>query len=138
MCPTSIPYIIGILRHQEAGIIGLYFPVRLFLGLGFLQRRHLVLVKDDAFLLHLSRKCLQTFLKGLYVIPEPYRPYPSGDTRMPFLRNSLDTRTCPNAGLSMAICTTACSMCSSSRFFITGFFREISCKASSPPCSYSS
>ena len=42
------------------------------------------------------------------------------------------------AGLAMAICTTACSMRSSTRFFITGFLREISCRASSPPCSYSS
>ena len=25
---------------------------------------------------------------------------------MPFLRSSLDTRTCPKAGLAMAICTT--------------------------------
>ena len=52
--------------------------------------------------------------------------------------NSLDTRTCPNAGLSIAIPTTACSMCSSTRFFMTGLRREISCKATSPPCSYNS
>lgn len=61
---------------------------------------------------------------------------PPGEIRIPFLRSSLDTRTCPNAGLSIAICTTACSMCSSTRFFMTGLRREISCKATSPPCSY--
>ena len=54
----DIPYIIGVLRHQEAWIISLYFSVCLFLRLGFFQRGHLVLVKHDAFLLHLGRKCL--------------------------------------------------------------------------------
>ena len=47
-----IPYMISVLRHKEAWIISLYFTMRLFLRFGFLQRNHLVLVKDYTFLFH--------------------------------------------------------------------------------------
>ena len=81
----DIPYIIGVLRHKEAWIISLYFPVCLFLRLGFFQRGHLVLVKHDAFLLHLGRKCLQAFLEGLHVMPEPDGAHSSGRYEYAFL-----------------------------------------------------
>lgn len=77
--------IIGVLRHKEAWIISLYFPVCLFLRLGFFQRGHLVLVKHDAFLLHLGRKCLQAFLEGLHVMPEPDGAHSSGRYEYAFL-----------------------------------------------------
>jgi hypothetical protein len=47
----------------------------------------------------------------------------------------LATRTCPNAGFSMAISTTAFSIAGSTRFFSIGFLRVISASARSPPFS---
>ena len=61
----DIPYIIGVLRHKESGIICLYLPVRLFLRLGLFKGGNLVLVKHDTFLLDLGGKRFQTFPEGL-------------------------------------------------------------------------
>lgn len=81
----DIPYIIGVLRHQEAGIIGLYFTVGLFLCLGLLKCGHLVLVKHNAFLLHFGGESLQAFLEGLHVMPEPDGAHSSGGYEYAFL-----------------------------------------------------
>ena len=47
-------------------------------------------------------------------------------------------RSWPQAGCSIASATTASSISIGTRFFRIGFFRLISCSASSPPLSYSS
>ena len=63
---------------------------------------------------------------------------PAGEMVWPCFLSSLETRTWPNAGLSIAISTTAVSIAGSTRFFSIGFLLLISASASSPPFSYSS
>src|SRR6516165_6259041 len=63
---------------------------------------------------------------------------PAGEIDRPRRFSISETRTWPQAGCSVAIATTACSMSGAVRFFNTGLRRLISCKASSPPLSYSS
>src|SRR6185312_12366817 len=78
----------------------------------------------------------QAFLKRLQIPPQPDRPDAGGrEMKMPRLRNSLDTRNCPNAGCSMANAATAASVASSTRFLGLGLRRLASMRVSSPPVS---
>ena len=63
---------------------------------------------------------------------------PNGEIDKPCFFSSLETRTWPQVGCSIAIATTAASISGATRFLRTGFLRLISCSASSPPLSYSS
>lgn len=64
-------------------------PMRLLFRLCFLKCRHLVLVKYNAFLLHLGRESFQSFLKSFHVMPEPYGSHASGRYQNAFLRSAL-------------------------------------------------
>lgn len=57
---------------------------------------------------------------------------PAGDTTSPRLASALATRTCPNAGCSMAICTIARSISGATRFFSTRLRRPIAASVSFP------
>ncbi len=61
-----------------------------------------------------------------------------GETNWPRSVSPFATRTCPYAGNSIAISTTACSTSGATRFFGHGFRRLISFSAGSPPFSYKS
>ena len=60
---------------------------------------------------------------------------PAGETVKPRFFSSLATRIWPKAGCSMAMATIAVSISSATRFRRTGFWREISWSAISPPLS---
>src|SRR5215468_6986101 len=60
---------------------------------------------------------------------------PAGEIDRPCRFSASETRTWPQAGCSIAIATTACSISGAVRFFNTGLRRLISCNANSPPWS---
>ena len=60
---------------------------------------------------------------------------PAGEIVSCCFRSSLATRTCHQAGCSMAKVTIVSSTTRATRFLSNGFYREISCSAASPPVS---
>ena len=60
---------------------------------------------------------------------------PKEETATPFWRSSLEARSCPQAGWSTAMATTAASTAGSTRFLRFGLRRESSWRAISPPLS---
>jgi hypothetical protein len=58
---------------------------------------------------------------------------PAGETTSPRFRNSLATRSCPNAGCSSAGVAMASSTSWDTQFFSTGFLRLISCSSGPQP-----
>ena len=128
-------HIISILSTQIAGMMGLDLAKGLLFFPCFFKGRHLVFAKDKAFCCGLLFQGFEPLFKGFQFMAEPYTATPAGEMKMPFFFNSLLTLSCPKAGFSVAMATTASSMYSSIRFFKIGFFLLISCRASSPPSS---
>ncbi len=67
----DMTHIICVLGHKEAGVERLDLAVRLFLGLGLLEGRHLRLVQDYPLLLDFGRKCFQPLLECLQIVAQP-------------------------------------------------------------------
>src|SRR5690348_17283961 len=117
---------------------GLDLALRFLLLASTFQGAQLILGENQVLLGRLRFQRLEPFAKALQVVPQPDAPHSGGGKNNPRLVSSLATRTCPNAGFSSAISTTAFSTCSSTRFLGQGLRRLISRNASSPPFSYSS
>ena len=77
--------------------------------LGLLQRDNL-LGEHEPLLRTLGLERLQALLHRLQIMPQPHAAHAIGEIVWPCFFSSLATRTCPNAGFSMAISTTAFSI----------------------------
>src|SRR5262245_17787874 len=89
--------------------LALELAMGLLLGLGLFQRDQLSLGQHQAVLGALSSRALSR----LFMLSRSWRSHtqrtPAGETTSPFFRNSLATRSCPNAGCSRASATIASS-----------------------------
>ncbi len=84
-------HIEGVLRAAIAGTFGFELALHFFLGFGLLERRELALSKDEAFLRQ-SRAFNRCFIVVRSCRLQMERT-PKGETVMPRLKSSLETRT---------------------------------------------
>src|SRR5208337_1786614 len=136
--PLHIAHIEGVLGAAIAGVLAFELAMGFFSDLAFSKAASWASVRMTPSWATLASKAFRRF----FMVSKSWRCHtqrtPAGDTVSPRFLNSLAMRTCPNAGCSMASATMAFSISWATRFLSTGFWREISVSAISPPFSYSS
>jgi hypothetical protein len=123
-----------VLGAAITGTFALELAVDLLLGLGFLQRHDLSFGEDKALLRHPDFERFSRVLVFARSWRNQTARTPNGEIDKPCFFSSLETRTWPQVGCSIASATTA-SISGATRFLRIDLLRLISASATSPPLS---